>query len=307
MTGRNIIQAQVAPTFGLQTGGLGVLPLVIEGDPGFYQDTDTHLLVTPAVGATLRATVGTLTRGNVKPVDVPGGMVQFSGSNTATLPRVPVYSSPLFNILFAFDMEGQPTSIAVVYDASSYQVRANKPCYAAVAYTPFKTSGEQYTYQADLQTFGNGSITTFGVIAAFYPPKSITTYQVPPSNVDGGEVDVEVYRRVSYAVTTPDGEFEKPPQYPTLGTYPDRPLVIDTGTSLRTERVHEIGFITEAGRAYVRSFYVPIREPYVGDAQYATNLAANLECKVSTLPQALDPALVLKAKNFIKSRGLGCR
>lgn len=302
-----LLQTTVTPQFAPSAEGLGNVPLVIEGDPGAYGDDFIHLLLIPAVNATIVASVGNVQTRNVKPVNVPAGAITFSGSNVATLPRVPVYSNPTFQVLFAFNLSGQGTSIGISYDAQANQVKANKACYAAVAYTEYQTSGRELLYSPEIVHFGKGSEQRFGVIAAFAPPRSLVTHQVQAPTFDNGNAEFEVYRKVSYAVATPDGEFEMPPSYPSSGSYPDRPTVLDVSTSLRTERVHEIGLMDANGRAWVRTFFVPVQEPYVGDAVYAQNLVNNLQCKVSTLPAGqFSNQLILKAKGFIKSQGLGC-
>jgi hypothetical protein len=146
--------------------------------------------------------------------------------------------------------------------------------------------------------------TTFGVIAAYYPPRSQVVHQVQPFGVEEGNVEVELYRIVSYSVTNNDGEFENPPGYPADGSYPDRPLVLDTSQTLQTERAHEIGYMDQRGRAWVRSLFVPTVEPYIGDSNYAPTKF----CKISTVPPDLfDKELIAKAANFVKSRGYGCK
>lgn len=301
----NALKVTLQPSFSVNNGSI---PLQIVGDPGFYTGTDIHLLLLPGVAATIRANVGSVRTGAVKPVDVSGGAVQFSGSNTAQLPALPMFGAPpTINVMFAFDLKGVPISVGVTCDPSDGKLTASAPCYAAVAYGAYKTSGLEliYTSSVDIVGIDGSAISTFGVVAAFYPPNNITTYQVQPPHSDFGEAGVELYRITSAAVTTPAGEFESPPGFPSTGTYPGKAFVLDIATYLQTERVHEIGYIDGVtGATRVWSPHIPVLEPYVGDTGYKIKT----NCKVVTLdPKKYPSDLLSKAKSFIASRGLGCK
>lgn len=300
------LQAQVQPAFS-PDGGAGVsIPLQIIGDAGAYGDNYIHLLLIPAVGATISVDVGRVEAREVKPVTVAGGVVTFGGSDTASLPALPGAKFPSLRVLYSFDTSGNLSPNSVTYDNVSNTLRLLRPAHAAVAYGEYETTGRVLLYTPETQTLGKGTLQKFGVIAAFYPPSSQVIHQVEPPTFDNGNIEIELYRRVSGAVTTPDGEFEKPPSYPTTGTYPDRSLVIDVSTSLLTERVHEIGLMDGSGRAWVRNFFVPVKEPYVGDVTYANNLLNTLQYKESTLPVGqFSSELILKAKSFIAQKGYG--
>src|SRR5262245_61868419 len=77
---------------------------LIEAEVGTFSDGDRHLLLFPAVGASLAASAGSVRRGLAKTVDVPGGMLTFQGSETAQLPKLPAIENPTFEVLFAFDV-----------------------------------------------------------------------------------------------------------------------------------------------------------------------------------------------------------
>lgn len=296
------LQTQVSA--GFSAGDGSSIELLIENDPGAYIDTDVHLLLFPAVDAFLAVSAGSIRKSGTKVVDVPQGVAIFSGGSSASLPKRPKGDTPTFQTLYSFDTQGNPSAIGFTYDSTQGALVANSECYAAVAYTAYKSEAMRLTYTPLVERLGAGVRTTFGVVAAFYPPRSQTIYQVQPFNVDEGNVEVELYRIVSYAVTNNDGEFERPPNYPASGAYADRDLVLDTSQTLETERVHEIGYMDQRGRAWVRSLYVPTKEPYIGDAEYKPTKV----CKVSTIPAGLfGKDLIARAANFIAQRGYGCK
>lgn len=296
------LQAEARVSFASTTGDSP--PLLIERDANAYADLDAHLLLYPAVDAFLATSAGTVRKGSVRNVEVGAGIVVFSGSATAQLPKPPTAENPTFQVLYSFDRKGQsrPTSIAL--DAVTGELKADAEVYAAVAHSPYKSRALELIYTPLTERLGTGVRTTYGVIAAYYPPTSQAIYQVEPFDVDQGNVEVELYRIVSYSVTNNDGEFELPPNYPADGAYPDRSLVLDTSNTLQTERAHEIGYMDQRGRAWVRSLNVPTLEPYVGSVDYK----ATRHCKVSSIPEGLfDKELIARASNFVKSRGYGCK
>jgi hypothetical protein len=277
-------------------------PLTIEGDPGIYFDSDIRLLLFPGSYTAINTNIGSVRTGFTKTVEVPPGVLQFGGGSTAQLPKKPVHSNPQFKVLFAFDLKGVPLDISVSNNGAA--VNASKDCHAAVAYSGYLSSGLQLIYSPGVEAGIYGSSISYGVVAVYKAPSSIITHQVQPSSIEAGNVETELYRIVSYAVTTPEGEFEAPPGYPSTGTYPNKTLKLDVSTSLRTERVHEIGYMDSLGRGFVRSFHVTKLEPYIGDGNYTIPLV----CKESTLPQdQYSRDVIAKAKDFVKSRNLGCK
>lgn len=289
--------AQIAP------GGGDSISLSFEQEAGIRTDLDVHLLLFPPVDATLEASAGKVRKGIAKTIDVAGGVITFNGGDTAHLPKLPVIENPVLKVLFAFDMQGAAISPGISLDGATGTLKANAPCTAAVSFTPYQTRALEVVYTPLVENLGTGTKSTFGTIAAFYPPRSMTTYQVEPFNIDLGQSDIELYRIFSNSVTTSEGEFERPPNYPASGSYPEKTKVLDTSQTLETERVHEIGFINERGYAFVREYFVRTLEPYIGDSAYAP-------IKKYRESGALDPKkypkdLIAKAMNFIKSRGLG--
>lgn len=297
MTSR--VTASTVARFATRNSGF---PLVIERDPGVFSDSDAHLLISPANVATkIVANVGSVRLGATKPVEVAGGILQVSGGS-ASLPRMPIYSSPEFRVLFAFDIEtGDEITPQVTYNGVNNEVRLSLPCYAAIEYTRYTGRVQELIYTPLVEASSAGSNTTFGVIAAFAPPSSLTVYQVD-GTTEAGTDDIELYRIISYAVTTPDGEFEMPPGYPGSGAYPGKPT-LDLTTHLRTERVHEIGKMRSDGYAFVTTYNVTRLNPYIGDLGYTIPTV----CRSATLdPNKYSKSVILKAKDFIASRGLGC-
>jgi len=275
--------------------------LEIRPDFGFYSDDLVHLLLIPDVGATLTTDVGEARLGNAKILDVAGGVLSFSGGDSAALPLPVDGVPPQFRTLFAFDSKGQGTSAAAHYDPQAFEVRLSRPCTAAVAYTQYKARVRTLTYRPLVQASpAGGAKTTYGVIAAYYQG-ALVVYPVTPPSLDQGVAVIELYRRVSPKVINADGQFEKPPDYPQVGSYPGKSFVLDVVGSREIERVHEIGFIDTAGHTFVYSPSVDILEPYVGDAYSPT-----ISTKIATLdPEKYPRDLIARARDFIKSKGLG--
>ena len=56
------------------------------------------------------------------------------------------------------------------------------------------------------------------MVAAYAPPSRFTTHQVQPAT-GPEQVDIEIYRIVSDALTNDEGQLEFPPNYPKDGKY----------------------------------------------------------------------------------------
>ena len=271
------------------------LRLDIEPDLGGAADLDVHLLLFPAVDAQISADFGSVRFGNSKTVGVPPGIIEINGGTSARMPKIPI-ENPTLRVMRASDASGAAKPIAIGLEGNGV-IRASAECYAAISYTAYKARGREIIYTP--QT--SGGVTTFGSIVAFYPPRSQTVYQVGAFDIDNGNVEVELYRIISHAVTTPDGEFEDPNAD---GSYSGASLKLDMSTHLRTERVHEIGYMDQRGRAWVRSIHVPIKEPFVGSAGYTPAK----ECRTSPVPPDLfTKEQIARAANFVKQRGYGCK
>jgi len=280
--------------------------LAIEGYEGAVPaDGNVHLVLFPAdLRIQLVSNIGEIQRGDIIPIFVPGGTITFSGSQSVSLPRRPQYSSPTLTTLFAFDENGLPTTANIRTDAFG-QVVSDKKIYAAIAYTDYVTSGQRFTYRPVTNNLpGGGTTKTFGVIAAFFPPtKEMLIYQVQPVDINTGDWQIELYRLVSYSVATPEGEYELPPNYPTDGNYPGSTTIIDPATSLKTQRVHEVGFMDANGRGYSRTYTVQTLRPYDSDTNYKP-----VKTCITTPPGGnISPALKQRALNLIAGRGFGCQ
>jgi hypothetical protein len=147
----------------------------------------------------------------------------------------------------------------------------------------------------------SGTKVPHGVVAAFRPPDTLAIYQVPLSAFEGN-AEVELYRIVSYVVGNGDGEFEKPPNYPTDGNYPGGLPPISIEGSILTKRVHEICTMDDLGRPFIKEFHRENLEPYVGSLTYKP--VNTLEPSTVT-EERFGKVLVLKAKNIVAARGLG--
>jgi len=294
------LQSQAVVRF--SDGAGGKIPLQIIGDTGVWADTDIHLLLLPDVNATLKTNVGRATLGNSKVLDIAGGVIEISGSDVASLPFIPSVP-PSLTSLFAFDSEGNDLgSVAAWYDPVTFQVRLSHVCTGAIEFSQYKASARMIAYTPKVEAIGQGSKTTYGVIAARYQ-KSVVIHQVQLPTIERGEAVIELYKRYSYKVINADGQFEKPPGYPQTGTYPGKSMVLDVVGSREIQRVHEIGFINQNGRAWVYTPNVTILEPYVGDDYTPT-----ISCQIAALSPEQYPANIIAiAQDFIRSKGLGCR
>jgi len=82
------------------------------------------------------------------------------------------------------------------------------------------------------------------------------------------ESRTELYKVVSEYVADPDGQWEKPPNFPTDGTYPNGDSGPDTDIYMINERVHEIGNVDRFGGVREEIFTVRTLQPYTGDSGY---------------------------------------
>lgn len=277
--------------------------LSIEPDTSYYSDDDIHLLLYPDDSdINLYASVGEVARGNAKTVPVRSGIATFNGSAISSLPRRPSGSNPEFQVLFAFNAKGEPISISLNYNCLTNILSANEECTAAVRYSHYVSASRKLIYRPKKTKLAVGLSVELGVIAAFKAPDNLLIYEVQPFT-GGGTEAVEVYRIVSEAVTTPDGEFEKPPNYPNDGEYPDFPtFTLDISASLLTERVHEIGYMQPSGFVEVKEYFLSNLPPFFASDLYKPAKIL----KPSALPEdRFDKSVILRAKDFIASRGRG--
>jgi hypothetical protein len=306
MTGNTT--AHVVAKFDGNDAGLG---LSIEGDARIYGADFIHLLLYPADPSIhVYASVGEVAKSGTKLVTVPGGILKFSGSASASLPKRPHETSPEFQVLFAFDTEGLDITddVETIYNGESNVLTLNVVCHAAVKYSEYKTKAIKLLYRPKQTSVGSGAggqafFVEFGAISAFHPPtRSIIIFEVPISTIQE-HADVEIYRITSAYVITPNGPREKPPNYPTDGIYPDMApsLHLDVEGTVLAEVAHEVGFMTPRGSAYVRSYHQPIHEPYVGFFNYKRPR----KLQPSPLGDKYPDDIRLKAKSIVAALGLG--
>lgn len=299
------VSAHVVARFPASAGGGG--GLVIEADPGVYTGNDVHLLISPPATATsIVADIGSTRLGSVKPVPVQSGILQVSGAVTANLPRFVGNTAPTFQVLFAFDAEtGAETEIGINYNALTNELRLSKAAYAAIRYSDYQSRAQELIYTPEINAPAGGVVSVrYGTIAAFAPPDDMVIYPVDISTVEDGNVEFEVYRITSQVIGNNTGiEYEKPPNYPTSGAYPDPvTFVLELEGTFMTKRLHEIGFMDSFGRAWVRNFWRANLEPYLASDVFVP--VKTIE--PSPLPEdRFDPRIILKAKNWIAAKGQG--
>jgi hypothetical protein len=277
--------------------------LSIENDPGAFFGADIHLLLF-GEAQTVIADIGTIVIGGTRFVDIPGGILQASGSDTASLPKLPAGTAPELTVLFAFNSKGQPISASAWTDGQT--VRLNAVAHAAVKYGPYKARARMLTYSPVVESIATsqaglaGKKVTYGVIAAFAPPGTLVIHQIEPQNIVNGNDEIEIYRIFSYTVTTRDGEFEFPPGFPNDLTYPGIGFSIDPSLIAKNERTHETGFMDSSGRAWTKELFCQNLEPYVGALSYKPKKFI----RESPVPKdTYSKELVAKALDIIAARG----
>lgn len=318
--------------------GSGSALLTIEAEPGGFFGSDRHLLISPPGVATSIATdVGEVRLGSIKPIAVPGGTLQISGGEvtikegslrldgrevafnhgtlrigsggSGTLPRLPSSHVDL-RVLFAFDSAtGAPIGVNARLNPLTGVVTLDQSCHAVVAYSAYQSSAQQLIYSPLIERIPtsqpgvSGMKVTLGVVAAFRPPDTLVTYQVPLSAFEGN-AECELYRIVSDVVTNASGEFEKPPGYPTSGAYtnPVASPPLDLEGTLVTQRVHEICTMDDLGRPFIKEYHRENLPPYFG----ITSFKPVKRLMPSSVPEdKYGKDVVLKAKNIVAARGLG--
>lgn len=297
------LTAELTASFDDESGDSSI-GLHIENDYGTFSVDKIHLLLFPAVGATLRTTKGQVERGNIRAVAVPGGTVSINGRN-GSLPKRADAVNPELTVLMAFDKDGNEAfGVTLQYDAESNQLTLSQDCTAVIQFSDYKTNALELLYTPKLTPGPDGSqIAEFGTIAAFYPKNNLTTFDVQPFSFDTGNSTFELYRIISSTVTTQDGAFEKPPNFPTDGIYPGKTFVLDIASgATENEAVHELATMDNLGRVFIQTNFVPIYQPYTGDPTYKPIETI----RASSIPDGKYPKdLVLRAKNIVAQRGQG--
>src|SRR5688572_21500133 len=119
------LRAAVTAAFGEGAGTQSGIRLTIENDPGAVSDVNKiYLLLFPAVAATLRATVGSVSAlGTPKPVTVPGGVITMQGT-TAALPKRADVTVPVLKVELAADKNGVFFDPGIVFDPAAGTITA---------------------------------------------------------------------------------------------------------------------------------------------------------------------------------------
>lgn len=182
------------------------------------------------------------------------GSIVVSGADSADLPY-PVGRDLVLNsrgTLYSY--RGHAINPSIRFDAVSQKILLPQVCYgridygfytnyAIMRYTPEVYADKVAYYEVAPENYGE--LLAFPQNAYVGDTSSIVAFQVqPPQGISG---EFELYRVVSTGVIDATGSWEKPPGWPSAGTFP--PLtgednMIDTGGSfLEVERVHTIAYL----------------------------------------------------------------
>lgn len=224
-----------------------------------------------------RATVGEIGYVESKQKVVSGEALVFSGTDTASLSYPPSknYGVTIRAASTAFDEFGIPTAISVYWDNEKQVLQASKKFYGIVEVdyiAPYRVVG--YRYGQEIVEVGqlNGTTPITNVqysagwvyayvarenqkprFAAFEIPDIETTYDL------GGAVDrIELYRKVSFALLTEDGMYEK-----SIGGDGTEFLPTDYGGyTVENKRTHLVGYMDRFGRKHELSYDIPPAQPF---------------------------------------------
>jgi hypothetical protein len=295
------VSGSVVGRFPIPSSGLG---LSIEPDLEPNADDAIHLLLFPTDSdIRVHASVGEVTRGDVKSVRVPSGFVTFSGGTTASFPHAPFQSAIEFSVQYSLDAEGNGTSIGLSYNAATNILTASEEVYAGVAYKSYMAAARRLSYRPYRRNLAVGFELEFGVISAVKPssPPVVVVYPVSPFEVFNGNAVYELYKITSKTLSTPAGEHEMTNNLPANpGTYTGSAETLDTSVFMENKRVHEIGYMDASGRGWPYVIFHANLFPFVGDNNYTPTKTVEI-APITQFPENLR----LKALAYIASQGLG--
>lgn len=223
-----------------------------------------------------RATEGEIGYVESKQKVISGEALVFSGSDSAQLSYPPssAYGVRLRTATRAFDEFGFPTTISVVWDAEEKTIKASKPFYGIVEVdyiAPYRVVGYRYAQEiVEVGSTGTSPITSvsyssgwvYAYVARENQKPRFEAFEIPDIDTTydfGGSVDrIELYRKVSFALLTEDGMYEKsisgdgtdflPPSY--------------SGYTVENKRTHLVGYMDRFGRRHELGYDIPPAIPY---------------------------------------------
>lgn len=232
--------------------------ITITGDPGVSDPgLGIPFRVYPA-GCTYYVTVGTLTPDTIREVEIPGEMLSFSKSDSATLKYPPHGRQPILEVLWALNDRGQPAdvrSMRFTIDSYTGRVKCSKAFTGLVKTSAYSARYQRILYKPTVEAVAvlwsefPGIHVNYGVIAACKDgAMAIHEVQIPTGPQTGTD-KVELWRVVSNTILDPTGEWEKPQTWGTSynGKFNDGKTGPDSSSAIMKERVHEIGYATRTG------------------------------------------------------------
>lgn len=257
----------------------------------------------PAVDAEVFVTAGSLSGGTTRVTTITAAAI-FNGSDTANVeyPITRLISAELlvshpvtnYNVLggigggggFALDKAiQQSTTIAEGITVENYQLKAAAPLYGAYLVT-YETSYKEYRWRHGapaspkvdfigmaVATLKTGEATSLTLLATEAGGENNATDPETPSTpevVVVRESRTELYRVVSDYVSDPDGQWEKPPNFPTDIVYPGASIEEgpDQDIYIVSERTHELGNVDRFGSIREELFTVRVLQPYSTNSNY---------------------------------------
>jgi hypothetical protein len=162
-------------------------------------------------------------------------------------------------VKFAYDADGREISggqLSFVARPNSKTITANRPFTGAVQVV-YTSSYRIYKYQPQGGVSRSGTGTAmyrnYGTVLAFKNPSGAVLEIEPPEHDEPPARDKELYRVTSVVQVNAAGAWEKHPTYDSGDKWDDEdaPDPDNEDALLETERVHEVGYVTVAGRGYV--------------------------------------------------------
>ena len=220
----------------------------------------TKVRMYPDSNPLLEVNIGEIIREHSEVQSISREVVPFSGGTTASA-NLPIVGNLVTRDFGAFfDSEGNKIG-NVTFQIKDGALLANKGFFGAVE-VDYDTTFRLLRYTGAVL---NG-IFTVGTILAFLNG-SVTTFDIPLPELPEDDF-VELYRLTSESVVTDQGVFEKPEEWtgqPGSPTFPGQPPQPDGGDpNMLVERLHELGRINSRNVTSVRTFFVPIEQPFVG-------------------------------------------
>jgi hypothetical protein len=188
------------------------------------------------------------------------GRVQFSGQDRVKLPYPIVSGLSMAKVGRFFDVYGQEIFPTIQVDHLASELVSSKACYGAVDYA-YVTDYRILRYRPGtflgVENVAVWNTSSYGVLVASYridftippvpiEPLPVVIFQIQPP--EGLNLEFELYRLESKVIVAESGSWERPPGWPTTGTFPDitdpNKQLDPNAPSLEVTRVHEIVHFT---------------------------------------------------------------